>query len=51
MWCCIGRFSTAELKKFERRYENGYDLTHDQWYNKWLEIHHPEGSHNLKKGA
>jgi len=41
-------FSIAELQKFERQYKNGYDLTHDQRYNKWLEIHHPD---NPNKGA
>ena len=43
-------FSIAELQKFAKRYENGYDLTHDQRYNKWLEIHHPEEAPKLNEG-
>ena len=34
-------FSSNELLKFQRRYENGYDLKHDIRYNTWLEIYHP----------
>jgi hypothetical protein len=29
---------TADRDKFRKRYENGYDLTHDSLYNKWSEI-------------
>ena len=29
-------FSCEELELFQRRYENGYDLTHDVRYNLWL---------------
>ena len=28
-------FSAAELKRFEIRYENGYNLTNDIKYNRW----------------
>ena len=31
-----------DLRKFQERYENQYDLTHDPLYNKWPSIHHPE---------
>ena len=34
-------FSYDELDLFKRRYENGYDLTHDSRYNLWLEAFHP----------
>jgi len=34
-------FSAAELQKFSKRYENGYDLLIDTRYNLWLELHHP----------
>ena len=36
-------FSTAELKRFEIRYENGYNLTNDIKYNRWKDQFHPEG--------
>ena len=29
-------FSIGEERLFRERHENGYDLTHDQKYNKWL---------------
>ena len=35
-------FSLDELQRFDIRYENGYDLLHDDRYNCWLEIYHPE---------
>ena len=35
-------FTKAELEKFTKRYENGYDLLIDKRYNKWLELHHQE---------
>lgn len=34
-------FSPGELKKFKRRFEEGFDVTGDDHYNKWLKIHHP----------
>ena len=34
-------FSCKEITLFEQRYVNGYDLTHDMRYNKWLSIFHP----------
>ena len=36
-------FSAAELKHFEIRYENGYNLTNDIKYNRWKDQFHPEG--------
>ena len=33
-------FTEEELLRFQRRYEEGYDLTTDTKYNKWLEMHH-----------
>ena len=33
-------FSNEELKKFEARYENGYDLKHDERYNLWVKHFH-----------
>ena len=35
-------FTEDEVRLFELRLENGYDLKHDQRYNKWLELHHPD---------
>ena len=34
-------FSEDELHRFEVRFENGYDLTHDNRYNLWLKMYHP----------
>ena len=34
-------FSQEELAKFEKRFEEGYDLTTDERYNLWLKINHP----------
>ena len=35
-------FTEDEVQLFKLRWENGYDLRHDQRYNKWLELHHPD---------
>ena len=40
-------FAPDELQCFERRFEEGYDLTIDEKYNNWLERYHPE--HAVKK--
>ena len=32
-------FSSEELKKFQKRFDNGYDLQHDKRYNLWLKLH------------
>ena len=34
-------FSHEEHTKFTKRYDNGYDITTDRRYNKWVEIYHP----------
>lgn len=39
-------FSASEIELFERRLENGYDLTTDSRYNQWLE--QCDGSDNCK---
>ena len=36
------RFSEEEEKRFQKRYEEGYDLKDDMRYNNWKEIHYPE---------
>ena len=37
-------FSPEELRKFECRFEEGFNLKRDERYNKWLKIHHPESA-------
>jgi len=37
-----GEFIVKELELFERRYENGYDLTHDMQCNLWSALLHPD---------
>ena len=37
-------FTDEEISLFERRFENGYDLTGDKRYNLWLSRYHPESS-------
>ena len=34
-------FSADELKHFQQRYEEGYDVECDERYNQWLEMYHP----------
>ena len=38
----IPSLSTEEIVRFETRYENGYNLHHDEWYNCWLKRFHPD---------
>ncbi len=38
----IMSFTNKECVRFERRWEEGYDLDHDQRYNDWVKIHHPD---------
>ena len=38
------QFTEDELKKFNKRYENGYDLQHDERYNLWVKLYHPTNS-------
>ena len=40
-------FTAEELKLFERRFENGYDLTTDKRYNLWLKNNHPEEGQSI----
>ncbi len=35
-------FSEKELARFQHRYDEGYDLTHNVRYNLWVEMYHPE---------
>ena len=35
-------FTEEENSRFQLRWENGYDLKHDQRYNDWVKIHHPD---------
>ena len=37
-------FTTAEINLYERRYQEGYDLHHDERYNKWVQKFHPSSS-------
>ena len=34
------QFTAEEIAKFERRYDNGYDLHSDHHYNLWLKVFH-----------
>ena len=40
-------FTEEEIKLFETRFENGYDLTTDERYNAWLRAKHPSGGGQL----
>ena len=40
----VTHFSEAEIRRFEIRYENGYDLNHDERYNLWLGLTHASTS-------
>ena len=41
---CTAEFTEEEIALFETRYENGYDVTEDARYNKWLSKFHPESA-------
>ena len=43
-------FTDEEELRFQIRYENGYDLTIDKRYNRWLQMNHPGDSHCVLKG-
>ena len=43
-------FSSEELKKFEKRFDNGYDLQHDERYNLWLKRFHGSSAAVTVKG-
>ena len=36
------QFTSAERECYERRYEEGYDLTQDDRYNQWLRVHYAD---------
>ena len=38
------QFTDSELSLFHERYENGYDLLHDECYSLWLRHKHPEAT-------
>ena len=44
-------FSGEELERFECRYENGYDLTNDERYNRWLHMYHPDECHDAGQSS
>ena len=35
-------FTADTIKKFEKRFENGYNIYTNQTYVQWLRIHHPD---------
>ena len=37
-------FSDDERVRFQRRYEEGYDLQCDEKYNEWVKMYHPSSS-------
>ena len=37
-------FSEEEMFRYQRRYEEGYDITSDEKYNKWVKMYHPDHS-------
>ncbi len=37
-------FTENEVHRFQRRYEEGYDIPGDSRYEAWLEIYHPDNS-------
>ena len=42
------KFTPQEVELFERRHENGYDLTIDSTYMLWLNSTHPEEAERLR---
>ena len=44
-------FSGEDLERFECRYENGYDLTTDKRYNRWLHMYHPDECHDAGQSS
>ena len=43
-------FSSEELKKFEKKFDNGYDLQHDERYNLWLKHFHGSSTVVIAEG-
>ena len=37
-------FTEEEERLFQRRYENGYNLKHDQRFNEWISLNYPYDS-------
>jgi hypothetical protein len=44
-------FTEEEIKLYERRFENGYDLKTDERYNAWLKGRDPSGIGELSTGV
>ena len=42
-------FTDAEIRLYERRYQEGYDL-HDEQYSEWVQKFHPENNKGSKPG-
>jgi hypothetical protein len=42
-------FTETEVKKFETRFEEGYDVTSDRRYNRWLQEAHPGSTVSKRK--
>ena len=40
-------FTEQEIQRFKICWENGCDLKHDQHYNNWLKIYHPDNHTSL----
>jgi len=45
----VPSFTAAETERFQVRFEEGYDLTHDERYNLWLQVHHPNSGPGVRK--
>ena len=45
----VPSFTAAETERFQVRFEEGYDLTHDERYNLWLRAHHPNSGPGVRK--
>ena len=43
-------FSSEELKKFQTRFDNGYNLQHDERYNLWLKHFHGSSTSVIAEG-
>ena len=43
-------FSSEELKKFEKRFDNGYNLKHEERYNLWLKHFHSASTAVIAEG-
>ena len=43
-------FTDEEDLRFQIHYQNGYDLTIDKQYNRWLKMNHPGDSHCVLEG-